>query len=123
MNIAYNTDCMEAMRQMPDKCFDLAVVDPPYGISINNNMGRRKGDKPATTKKLTGMMRRPKMNTLNSFFEYQKIKSFGVQIIFDAPPQRVLSFGENRKLASKCRFLCWNMHGQVLTLQQKSGLE
>ena len=30
MNIAYNMDCMEAMREMPDKCFDLAVVDPPY---------------------------------------------------------------------------------------------
>lgn len=29
-NIAYNMDCMEAMRKMPDKCFDLAVVDPPY---------------------------------------------------------------------------------------------
>lgn len=28
---SYNLDCMEAMRQMPDKCFDLAVVDPPYG--------------------------------------------------------------------------------------------
>ena len=30
MNVAYNTDCLVAMRQMPDKCFDLAVVDPPY---------------------------------------------------------------------------------------------
>lgn len=30
MHIAYNMDCMEAMRQMLDKCFDLAVVDPPY---------------------------------------------------------------------------------------------
>ena len=30
MNVAYNMDCLEAMRQMPDKCFDLAVVDPPY---------------------------------------------------------------------------------------------
>lgn len=30
MNIAYNMDCMEAMKQMPDKYFDLAVVDPPY---------------------------------------------------------------------------------------------
>ena len=34
MNVAYNMDCMEAMRQMPDKAFDLAVVDPPYGINI-----------------------------------------------------------------------------------------
>lgn len=27
----YCMDCIEAMRQMPDKCFDLAVVDPVYG--------------------------------------------------------------------------------------------
>lgn len=32
MNIAYNMDCMEYMRKLPDKAFDLAVVDPPYGI-------------------------------------------------------------------------------------------
>jgi len=25
-------DCLEAMRQMPDKCYDLAIVDPPYDI-------------------------------------------------------------------------------------------
>ena len=27
-----NMDCMEYMRQFPDNFFDLAVVDPPYGI-------------------------------------------------------------------------------------------
>ena len=27
-----NMDCMEAMKGFPDKYFDLAVVDPPYGI-------------------------------------------------------------------------------------------
>lgn len=27
----YNMDCMEGMKQFPDKYFDLAVVDPPYG--------------------------------------------------------------------------------------------
>lgn len=32
MNIAYNMDCMEYMRTLPEKAFDLAVVDPPYGI-------------------------------------------------------------------------------------------
>lgn len=32
MNIAYNIDCMEYMRTLPDRAFDLAVVDPPYGI-------------------------------------------------------------------------------------------
>lgn len=32
MNEAYNVDCMEYMRTLPDNAFDLAVVDPPYGI-------------------------------------------------------------------------------------------
>ena len=31
MNEAYLTDCMEGMKRYPDKYFDLAVVDPPYG--------------------------------------------------------------------------------------------
>ena len=25
-------DCMEGMKEIPDKYFDLAIVDPPYGI-------------------------------------------------------------------------------------------
>ena len=42
MNIAYNMDCMEAMKAMPDKCFDLAVVDPPYGLPRDSSNGRGK---------------------------------------------------------------------------------
>lgn len=33
MNIAYNMDCMDYLRKQPDKSFDLAVVDVPYGIN------------------------------------------------------------------------------------------
>lgn len=45
-NNAYNLDCMDAMRHMPDKCFDLAVVDPPYGINAPNmTMGTNKSRK------------------------------------------------------------------------------
>lgn len=29
----YNMDCMNGMREFPDKFFDLAIVDPPYGIN------------------------------------------------------------------------------------------
>lgn len=28
----YNIDCMEGMKQFPDKFFELAIVDPPYGL-------------------------------------------------------------------------------------------
>ena len=30
-NKFYHADCMELMKQMPDKFIDLAIVDPPYG--------------------------------------------------------------------------------------------
>ena len=29
----YNADCVDLMKQCPDNAFDLAIVDPPYGIS------------------------------------------------------------------------------------------
>ena len=34
--LAFNRDCMEAMKEFPDGFFDLAVVDPPYGIGADN---------------------------------------------------------------------------------------
>lgn len=39
----FNRDCLEAMKEFPDKHFELAIVDPPYGFGVNMNMGRRKG--------------------------------------------------------------------------------
>ena len=46
----YNVDCMKAMKQIPDNYFDLAIVDPPYGIerfkhggSVINKYGNEKG--------------------------------------------------------------------------------
>ena len=32
----YNMDCMDGMKQFPDKYFDLAIVDPPYGDGGGN---------------------------------------------------------------------------------------
>lgn len=35
----YLGDCMEGMKEMPDKAFDLAIVDPPYGIGKDGQKG------------------------------------------------------------------------------------
>ena len=36
----YNKDCLEAMKEMSDNQFDLAIVDPPYGIDMDGgNIG------------------------------------------------------------------------------------
>lgn len=39
----YNMDCMEGMKQYPDKFFDLAIVDPPYGIGENGDKNHTRG--------------------------------------------------------------------------------
>jgi len=38
-------DCMEAMRAMEDNAFDLAIVDPPYGIGEDGGKARTRGSK------------------------------------------------------------------------------
>lgn len=36
----FNEDCMDVMSRYPDKYFDLAIVDPPYGIGMDGgNVG------------------------------------------------------------------------------------
>ena len=45
---------MEYMKTCKDNAFDLAIVDPPYGININISMGRRKGDKKSDYHKFAG---------------------------------------------------------------------
>ena len=49
-----NEDNMQLMARYPDDHFDLAIVDPPYGININVSMGRRKGDKKSNYHKFAG---------------------------------------------------------------------
>ena len=34
----FNIDCMEFMKQKPDKFYDLAIVDPPYGIGMGASL-------------------------------------------------------------------------------------
>src|SRR3990172_2359699 len=40
----YHGDCMEAMALMPDKAFELAIVDPPYGIGNFNQSDAKQGN-------------------------------------------------------------------------------
>ena len=39
----YLADCMEGMRNFPDKYFDLAIVDPPYGDALDGAGGGTTG--------------------------------------------------------------------------------
>ena len=46
MNTIINDDCLNVMKQVPDKYFDLVLTDPPYGIDwkpILYSSGAKKG--------------------------------------------------------------------------------
>ena len=73
----FNQDCMTAMKAMPDKAYDLAIVDPPYGVNIGQVVGgasrlvRRVkigGEKLSSPKSTGGSMilESPTLNTLRS---------------------------------------------------------
>ncbi len=54
----YNMDCMEGMKEFPDKYFDLAIVDPPYGLQRFKHGGsviNKYGDE-------NGIIQNPRMN-------------------------------------------------------------
>ena len=39
----FNVDCIEFMKSKPDKCYDLAIVDPPYGIGVSSQDNTKRG--------------------------------------------------------------------------------
>ena len=74
----YQGDCMELMKQYPDKYFDLAIVDPPYGIGANKmTLGNGK------TKIYRGASDWDKLSPPNEYFkELQRVSKN--QIIWGA---------------------------------------
>ena len=46
LSTVYLMDCIEGMKQFPDKFFDLAVVDPPYGIGEDGGKKRTSPKRP-----------------------------------------------------------------------------
>lgn len=97
LNGFYNMDCMEGMKQFPDKYFELAIVDPPYGINVNHNIGRRKGDKKIDYKKVKWDNKPPD----KEYFE-ELIRVSQNQIIWGAN-----HFIENIKFNSSC-WIVWD---------------
>jgi len=55
-------DCMEGMRGYPDKYFDLAIVDPPYGINHAEIAGKQSG-------KQYGNAAAPKANYITKYWD------------------------------------------------------
>ena len=82
LSIVYNTDCLQGLYKTPEKSFDLAIIDPPYGIGEDGGKNHTRGNKgiPATNyKPFQGGDIAPDIEFFNELFRVSRF-----QIIFGA---------------------------------------
>ena len=80
-------DCMDYMRDLEDNAFDLAIVDPPYGIDVTKmNMGSRKTVKPDKNKKWDSAV--PTIEYFDELFRVSKNQIIWGGNYFGLPPSQ-----------------------------------
>lgn len=67
----FNMDCLDAMRYYPNKYFELAIVDPPYGIGEANE--KRMQSRHISQKKYKGGDWDKNPPTVEYFLELQRV--------------------------------------------------
>ena len=78
----YNMDCIAGMKEYPDKYFDLAIVDPPYGIGLSKNPFRQKQEKKNWDLSI------PEMEYFIELFRVSKEQIIWGGNYFDLPPSQ-----------------------------------
>ena len=71
LNKITHADCLEVMRQLPDKCIDLILTDPPYGISCDGG-SYGLGVKPKDLKKKSWDKNIPEKTYFDEMFRVSK---------------------------------------------------
>ena len=104
LNGYYNMDCMEGMKEFPDKYFELAIVDPPYGININHNMGRRKGDKDSNYKKVDWDSEIPNETYFEELFRVSKNQIIWGANYFNMPPTKSFIVWRKPQISERMSF-------------------
>jgi len=93
-----NEDNMELMARYPDKYFDLAIVDPPYGIERFKKVTTTPTVKDVHAKRFQRMEtvnnEKPNLNYWNELFRVSKNQIVWGANNFELPPSEY--------------FLCWN---------------
>lgn len=94
-------DCLEVMKKLPDKCVDLVLTDPPYGINYQSNM-RTVSKKFAVLQNDNNEMR---FTTYPEIFRVLKDNS--VAIIFCSFKNFADDYNELKKLFSIKNAIIW----------------
>ena len=126
-NKCYLADCMDFMKDKPDKYYDLAIVDPPYGESLNLKGGAfthwrksksiGKGQKYGNSKK--DWNKKPDKKYFEKLFRISKAQIICGGNYFSLPPTRDFVCFEKigsgdvlKKLGrSQCEFIWTSFNG------------
>jgi site-specific DNA-methyltransferase (adenine-specific) len=98
MNIVHLGDCMEGMADKPDGYYDLAVVDPPYGIDRFKNVTTTPSSKDVHAKRFQ------RMETVNN----DKPSDEYWSQLFRVSKNQIVWGANNFQLPPSEYFLCWN---------------
>lgn len=91
----FNQDCMEYMKDIPDKFFELAIVDPPYGLDKKSTHGRGKlKDRCLNRGNIQAWDVRPDESYFNELFRVSRNQIIWGGNYFNLPPTRC--------------FVCWD---------------
>ena len=111
-------DCMEGMKQCPDKCFDLAIVDPPYGINATKfkNASGMKCHTESTAVRLrknrlnqgSGKLKNRALNTLNCDWDENPPTKEYFQELFRVSKNQVIWGGNYFDLPPTRGILVWD---------------
>jgi site-specific DNA-methyltransferase (adenine-specific) len=98
-------DCLELMKQLPDKCIDLVLTDPPYGIDYQSNMR-------TVSKKFDKLQNDDNSSRLLAYTEFYRIlKDDCVAIIFCSFKNYAEDYIELQKLFNIKNCIIWNKGG------------
>lgn len=96
----HNCDCMDFMRTIPDKFFDLAVVDPPYGID----------------KAFTPCSRITRYGQTKTANDYKPTRDYFNELFRVSKNQIIWGYNHLSDMLPKCKeFIFWYKHQPVIS--------
>jgi len=90
----FNQDCMTAMKAMPDKAYDLAIVDPPYGLGKRLSQG-------------AGKLKRTSLQTMNSRWDIAPDDDYFSEL-FRVSVNQIIFGGNYFRLPPTRGIICWD---------------
>ena len=110
MSLVFNKDCMDVMRNLPDNYYDLAIADPPYGISANCTPYKKNVRHPRRNrlKDGSGKLKDRVLQRLDSDFDFNPPDDVFFTELFRVSKNQIIWGGNYFSLPPTRGVICWD---------------